>query len=224
VPTTSLERWLRPTEFLDHESPAVREFTGKVLDGVQDTPAAKAEALYYAVRDGVFYEVYGTDISRRGLRASSVIAAGQGFCLQKSVLYAAAVRAAGIPSRIVVTEVRNHLASDRMRRMVGGEVFVHLLNSVHLDGRWVRTTPVFNKMLCRLYGMATLEFDPRHDSQHHPFDREGRRTMEFLREHGEFDDLPYEWLLALMREKHPGMFHGDFTSGSGSLLHEAELP
>lgn len=218
---TPPDRWLSPTEFLDHESPAVRQFTDTVLADTPPTPAARAEALYYAVRDGIFYEVSGADMTRAGLRASAVLAAGQGFCVQKSILYAAATRAVGIPSKIVVTEVRNHLTSDRMRRMVGGDVFVHLLNAIKLDGRWIRTTPVFNKALCTLYGMATLEFDPGQDSQHHPFDRTGQRTMEFLRDHGEFDDLPYEWLMGLMRVKHPGMFTGDRTSEGGSLLHDA---
>ncbi|GAO13018.1 hypothetical protein NCG97_07260 [Streptomyces lydicamycinicus] len=44
--------------------------------------------------------------------------------------------------------------------------------------------------------------------------------MEFLREYGEFDDLPYEWLLDLMRSKHPGMFQGEATRGTGSLMDE----
>jgi transglutaminase-like putative cysteine protease len=215
-----LDSWLRPTRFLDHGSAEVQSFVKRALDGAGDTARDRARALYYAVRDGVFYEVYGTDMSPAGLRASAVVRTGRGFCVQKSILYAAAARAAGIPSKLVVTEVRNHLASDRLRQMVGGEVFVHLLNGVHVDGRWIRVTPVFNAMLCRLYGMAPLEFDGSRDSELQPYDRSGDRTMEFLREYGEFDDLPYEWLSALMRSRHPGMFDGARTAGGGSLLEE----
>jgi hypothetical protein len=216
-----LDSWLRPTPFLDHGSGEVRSFVERALDGAGDTARDRARALYYAVRDGVFYEVYGTDMSPAGLRASAVVRTGRGFCVQKSILYAASARAAGIPSKLVVTEVRNHLASERLRRMVGGEVFVHMLNAVHVDGRWVRVTPVFNAMLCRLYGMAPLEFDGSRDSEFQPYDRNGDRTMEFLREYGEFDDLPYEWLSALMRRRHPGMFDGARTAGGGSLLEES---
>jgi transglutaminase-like putative cysteine protease len=220
LPTPPLTPSLRPTAFLDHDTPTVQRFVATTTAGVGRDPQDLAAALYYAVRDGVFYEVYGADMGPGGLRASAVLQAGQGFCVHKSVLYAAATRAVGIPSRIVVAEVRNHLASERLRRMVGGDVFVHLFNAIHLGGRWITTTPVFNKALCALYGMDALEFDPTGDSQHHPFDRTGR-TMEFLREHGQFDDLPYDWLIALMRRKHPGMFTGDTTSGSGSLAAEA---
>jgi transglutaminase-like putative cysteine protease len=125
--------------------------------------------LYYAVRDGVRYDVYGADLSREGMRASAILEAGHGFCLHTSILYAAAVRAVGIPSRLVLTDVRNHLASDRLKQLVGGEVFhFHCLTAVHLHGRWIRATPVFNKLLCRLYGIAPLEFDGLSDSMHHP--------------------------------------------------------
>lgn len=217
----SAEPWLRATEFLDHRSVQVQGFVRAAVSREHRTPADKAVALYYAVRDGLFYEVYAADMSRAQLRASNIVEAGQGFCVQKSILYAACLRAVGIPSKLVVTEVRNHLASERLRRMVGGEVFVHMLNSAYLNGKWVRATPVFNKVLCRLYGMRSLDFDGENDSTHHPFDDGSSRSMEFVREHGEFEDLPYDWLLQLMRRKHPGMFAGSSTAGSGSLVDEA---
>ncbi|WP_105971359.1 transglutaminase-like domain-containing protein [Streptomyces geranii] len=217
---------LRSTEFLDHESPQIREFVAKsVQDSSAGDPVRQVVDLYYAVRDGLFYEVYGADLSRRGLSASSVLAAGQGFCLHKSVLFAAAVRAVGVPSRLVYADVRNHLASDRLKELVGGEVFFHSLTSVHLNGRWIRATPVFNKLLCRLYGMPALDFDGVTDSQYHPYDGTGAQgpsaQMEFLKEHGEFDDLPYEFVLDSMRRSHPRFLDGSGTVAGGSLAAEA---
>ncbi|MDH6128153.1 transglutaminase-like domain-containing protein [Kitasatospora sp. GP82] len=212
---------LRSTEFLDYEAPEIRSFVDRVIKDKDTSAREKAVRLYYAVRDDVFYEVYGTDLSRTGLRASSIAVQGQGFCLHKSVLYAAAVRAVGVPSRLVFGDVRNHLASDRLREHIGGDVFFHALTSVHLDGRWVKATPVFNKMLCRLYGMTPLEFDGTADSLYHPFDGDGRRHMEFLQMHGEFDDLPYEFVMSQMRAKHPKFLSGSGTVASGSLADEA---
>lgn len=226
-PTTGL---LEPTEFLDHDSPAVRGFVARVLgeggeggNGVGGAldPVERAVRLYYAVRDGVRYEVYGADMSRQGLRASSVVGRGSGFCVHKSILYAAAVRAAGIPSRLVYGSVRNHLASDRLKQLVGGEVFFHALTSVYLDGRWVKATPVFNKTLCRLYRIAPLEFDGLDDSLHHPHDQAGQRHMEFIEMHGEFDDFPYDTVLAAMREMHPRMFETPDRVHAGSLVADA---
>ncbi|MGW9453891.1 transglutaminase-like domain-containing protein [Streptomyces sp. NPDC055632] len=215
---------LRPTEFLDHGSAEVRAFVRDALPPGDPTPREAAVALYHAVRDGIRYEVYGADLSRRGLRASEVLRTGSGMCLHKSVLYAASLRSLGIPARLVLTDVRNHLASERLKRLLGGDVFTHHgLTSVHLDGRWVKATPVFNKKLCRLYRMAPLEFDGTADSLHHPFDERGRRQMEFLRVHGEFDDLPYDRVLADLRAAHPGLFRDGSADSfaDGSLVADA---
>jgi transglutaminase-like putative cysteine protease len=186
------------------------------------SPVEKAKRLYYAVRDGIRYEIYGVDISRAGLRASAVIRGGSGLCIHKSVVFAAAARALGIPARLVLTDVRNHLASPRLRSLVGGDVFhYHCLVSVRLEDRWVKATPVFNGVLCRLYGMAPLEFDGTADSLHHPYDERGRRYMEFLKIHGEFDDLPYELVTRGLRRAHPGLFADHNRTRSGALVDEA---
>lgn len=213
---------LAATEFLDHGQPPVRDFVQRALDGVGDAPIDKAIALHYAVRDQIHYEVYDADLSRSGLRASAIITRGMGFCVHKSIVYAAACREAGVASRIVLTDVRNHLASARLRELVGGDIFrFHALNSVHLDGKWVRATPVFNKLLCRLYGITPLEFDGRSDSMSHPYDTKGRRYMEFLHEYGEFDDFPYELVVEGIRAAHPKLFAGKYAITSGSLVAEA---
>lgn len=207
-----------PTEFLDYHHPRVREFVERAVAGA-GSPSQRAVRLYYAVRDGLDYEVYRQDLSRAGLRASAIVARGEGFCVHKSILYAAAVRAVGVPSRIVVSEVRNHLASPQLRALVGGDVFVHWLTSVYLDGRWLRVTPVFNKTLCRLYGMEPLEFDGSAEARLHPA-AEGEQ-MEFLAEHGEFGDVAYDELTAIMRSRHPAMYGASLVPGEGSLAMEA---
>ncbi|MER6698069.1 transglutaminase family protein [Streptomyces fimicarius] len=214
------------TDFLDYEHERVTAFVDKALKGIDRDaadPVDLAVALYYAVRDGIHYEVYGADLSPQGLKASAVISGGKGFCLHKSVLYAACCRAVGIPARLHYSDVRNHLASDRLRSYIGGDVFFHGLATVYLEGRWVQVTPVFNKLLCRLYGMTPLEFDGRSDSLYHPFDAQGRQSMEFLTDHGDFDDVPYAFVMENMRRKHPKFLDEDGTGtvGGGSLADEA---
>lgn len=212
---------LAETEFLDHGSPEVQELVRRTPEEGTATRTERAVWLYYAVRDSIRYEVYGADLSREGLRASAVLRTGAGMCLHKSVLYAAALRAIDVPSRLVLTDVRNHLTSERLVTLLGGDVFhQHCLTSVFLDDRWVRATPVFNRILCRLYGIDELGFDGTADSLHHPYDRAGRRSMEFLREHGEFDDLPYDFVLGSLRRAHPGLFASSTTFTSGSLTVE----
>lgn len=212
---------LRVTEFLDHASPEVADLvSGTVAAG--DDARQRAVKLYYAVRDGLRYEVYGADLSRDGLKASSIIRTGSGFCVHKSLVYAAALRRAGIPSRLFYGDVRNHLASPRLRDLVGGDLFrFHALTLVYLDGTWIKSTPVFNKTLCRLYRIRPLEFDGTTDSIYHPHDLEGRRHMELVHAHGDFPDFPYDLVVGGIREAHPKLFASQDRTTAGSLISEA---
>ncbi|MFC9690649.1 transglutaminase family protein [Kribbella sp. NPDC056951] len=218
----NLHELTRPTEFLDYETDEVQAFVDHAVKDRSADPTTNAIELYYAVRDGIFYEVYDADLSPEGLKASSTVRAKSGFCLHKSAVYAAAVRAVGIPSRLVYGDVRNHLASPRLIEHIGGDVFFHGLTQVHLNGKWVKATPVFNKMLCKLYGMEALEFDGLSDSLYHPY-AEGGGSMEFLTDHGSFDDVPYEFVIATMRAKHPKFLSGTGTVAGGSLAAEGTI-
>ena len=218
--TVDLNQLTRPTEFLDYETDEVQTFVDHAVKDRSADAVTTAVELYYAVRDGIFYEVYDADLSPEGLKASSTIRAKSGFCLHKSVVYAAAVRALGIPSRLVYGDVRNHLASPRLIEHIGGDVFFHGLTQVHLNGKWVKATPVFNKMLCKLYGMEALEFDGTTDSLYHPY-ADGGGSMEFLVDHGIFDDVPYDFVIDTMRAKHPKFLSGTGTVAGGNLAAEA---
>jgi transglutaminase-like putative cysteine protease len=209
------------TASLDYEDSIVRAFVDRTLAGRRGSPRENAVSLYYAVRDQILYDAYDADLSRDGLRASAVVSKGRGFCLHKSIVYAAACRSVGIPSRLVFADVRNHLASGRLRDLAGGDLFFHGLTSVWLDGRWIKATPVFNKTLCRLYRMAPLEFDGTADSLYQPYDAEGRRYMEFIKHYGEFDDFPYEMVMQRMRQAHPKLFSSEYMTAHGSLVEEA---
>lgn len=212
---------LAATDLLDYDSPEVEAFVARALGPDRPTAPRKiAVALYYAVRDGIFYEVYGTDISQAGLRASAVAEGHRGFCLHKTLLFAAATRATGIPSRVVGAPVRNHLSSVNLQQLVGGEVFLHWYNEVWLDGAWRKATPIFNKMLCRLYGLPPLEFDGRTDSLHHA--DTGGRSMEFVGAPQRFETPAYADILGLVRRMHPRMVtESGIVPGQARLIDEA---
>ena len=179
-----------------------------------DTLRERIEDLYLLIRDGIEYEIYGADFSRDALRASAIAHSERGLCIHKSTLFAACARALGVPSRLAFVDVRNHVASPRLKRYLGGDVVhYHCYAQVELDGHWHSATPVFSKRLCQLYRMTPLEFGgvlQENDGSH----------MEVVRKHGTFDDLPYERLVAGLRAAHPKLFEGTRVR-SGSLIAEA---
>jgi transglutaminase-like putative cysteine protease len=180
---------LSPTDLIDSGHPGIVDFVDRQARG--DSHLARAVALYYAVRDGFRYDPYRIDITPAGMRASAVIEKGYGWCVPKATLLAAACRAAGIPARLGFADVRNHLSTERMRALMRTDVFHwHGYTEIFLEERWVKATPAFNRELCERFGLRPLEFDGRSDSLYHPYDREGRRHMEYVAQRGSFDDVP----------------------------------
>ena len=180
-------------------------FARRVTDGVAD-PVARAVALYYAVRDEITYTAYCDFKSVETYRASGCLARGAGFCVGKAALLAATARAADIPARVGFADVRNHLTSPRLRRLMTTDVFYyHGYAELYLDGAWVKATAVFDKTLCERVGIRPLEFDGRHDALFHPFDASGRRHMEYVRDRGASADVPVVEIIEAFERYYPGL-------------------
>jgi transglutaminase-like putative cysteine protease len=209
---------LSPTALIDSDHPAVVEFAAGHAQG--DNDCARAIALYYAVRDGFRYDPYRIDLSPQGMKASTVLGAGYGWCVTKATLLAAACRATGIPARLGFADVRNHLATQRMRQVMGTDVFYwHGYTEILLDGTWRKATPAFNLELCARFGLLPLEFDGRSDSIYHPFDRHGHRHMEYVAQRGSYDDVPLRQMVGDFAVLYPAwrsqlevMLRGDFLA------------
>ncbi len=214
-----LQVYLQPTYFLDADHAAVRAFAEDTTEAAADA-LTRAVRLYYAVRDGLLYDPYSADASREGSRASAVLAAGRGYCVAKATVLAAAARAVGIPSRLGFADVRNHLATERLRRMMGTDIFYyHGFTELYLNDKWVKATPAFNIELCRKFGVLPLEFDGLSDSIFHPYDTQNRRHMEYINDRGHRADLPYEELHEALRRYYP---HMSEVPGGGDFHAEAE--
>ncbi|TWO71697.1 transglutaminase family protein [Caenimonas sedimenti] len=204
---------LAPAELVDASHPAVLAFASEHAG--EGTDRERAVRLYYAVRDGFRYDPYRVDLEPHGMKASTVLANGYGWCVPKAALLAAACRAAGIPARVGFADVRNHLSTARMRESMNTDVFVwHGYTEIWLDGAWRKATPAFNIELCDRFGLLPLEFDGISDSIYHPFDKSGQRHMEYLRQHGSFDDVPLDLLLEEFRRVYPRWLQGSATTGS----------
>lgn len=210
---------LKPTTLIDSDHPAVQAFAKQHGNGTSQRE--RAVALYYAVRDGFRYDPYRVDLSPSGMKASSVLAAGFGWCVTKATLLAAACRAAGIPARLGFADVRNHLSTERMRQAMQTDIFAwHGYADLWLDGAWRKATPAFNLQLCEKFGLLPLEFDGISDSIYHPFDRAGNRHMEYVRQRGTFNDLPLAQIVATFREIYSNSMPGDSSAGA---LHNADF-
>src|SRR5512145_840940 len=178
------EDYLKPTEFIDSDSPVIRGFAEKATADTV-TPREKAVKLYYAVRDTIYYDPYRIDPSRGAFRASTILGQGYGYCVAKAVVLAAALRAVDVPCKLHFADVRNHLTTERLKALMQTDTFFyHGYNDIFLDDRWIKVTPTFNLSLCEKFKVKPLDWDGVSDAVFHPFDLAGRRHMEYIKDHG----------------------------------------
>lgn len=198
--TATMAVYLAPAEYIDSGHPLV---TARVSELCATARARRdgARAVFYFVRD-LQYE--GGDFEDLGIyRASSVLAAGHGYCVGKAALCTALARAAGIPARIGFADVRNHLASPRLLAAMGTDIFAwHGYSQLFVGGRWVSVSPTFDPGACRRAGVAPLDFNGEHDAVLQSFDGTGA-TMRYLKRHGIFHDVPAQFLAAEMLRLYP---------------------
>jgi transglutaminase-like putative cysteine protease len=192
--------YLAPADYIDSDHPLVTA-RARELCGAAGGGSRAAQAVYYFVRD-LRYE--GGDFEDLEIyRASSVLAAGHGYCVGKAALCAALARAAGIPARLGFADVRNHLASPRLLEAMGTDVFAwHAYAQLFLAGRWVSVSPTFDAASCRRAGVAALAFDGEHDALLQSFGP-GGSTMSYIKRHGIFHDVPARFLAGEMPRLYP---------------------
>jgi transglutaminase-like putative cysteine protease len=206
-PTDPTTGTMTPGTFVNSDHPAVMAFAESHAPGA--TATERAVALFYAVRDEIRYDPYRLDLSPHGMKASTVLEVGHGWCVTKAALLAAVCRAADIPARLGFADVRNHLSTERLRAQMGTDVFIwHGYAELWLDGAWRKATPAFNVQLCERFGLHPLDFNGRDDSLYHPFDRQGQRHMEYVADRGTFDDVPLQQIIADLKSFYPAWLQG----------------
>ncbi len=200
-----MKPYLEPARYIDSAHPRVAAFAAANAGG--GTDRERAVSLYYAVRDQIRYNPFLDFSDDAVFRGSACLETGEGFCIGKAALLAACGRAAGIPSRVGFADVKNHLTTPALRARMGSDLFIyHGYTEFHIDGRWVKATPAFNRQLCERFRVKPLEFDGREDSIFHPFDADERRHMEYLRDRGSHADVPVEEITRAFREAYPVLY------------------
>ena len=216
-----MNEYLQPGRFIDSDHPEVIAFTERNRGASADL-REQAVSLYYAVRDQVRYNPYTFSRDPQTLKASHALSTGESYCVPKALLLAACARHCGIPARIGLADVRNHLATPRLLALLRSEVFaMHGYTELYLAGRWVKATPAFNLALCRVFKVEPLAFDGLSDSVFHPCNQQGERYMEYLQDHGQFAELPLELFFSHLAACYPHLFNDEALSLGGDLQREA---
>jgi hypothetical protein len=105
---------------------------------------------------------------------------------------------------------------------MGTDVFVwHGYAELHIEGKWVKATPAFNRSLCVRFGVPVMDFDGIHDAVFQPYDGEGKRYMEYLKDRGRFTELPLDELRAGFEAAYPTLMSEGRCDLSGRFEDDA---
>jgi hypothetical protein len=209
--------YLKPTEFFDFDKPKVRDKALQITKGLK-TQKEKAIALFYWVRDEIKYNMRLFIPSIKNyFKASKVLQKRQGFCVSKSILLSSLARVVGIPARIHLVDLINHLISQKIIDFMKTNVmYVHGFSEFYLNKKWVKLTPSFDKETAIKGGfLPMVEFDGEHDAVFPPYDINGKKFGEYVGDRGSYADLPLDDIEKVFKEKYP-LFR-ESLSGSVSL-------
>ena len=191
------KKYLSRTAIIDSDHKTIIEYAMDILGNGTKDPIKMAVKLYYAVRDGIWYDPYYPFYLPAHYRASNVLKSGRGYCVCKASLLCALGRARGIPSRVGFANVRNHLATKQLIEFLGSDLFVyHAFTEFYLEGKWVRATPAFNIELCKRHKVIPLDFNGREDSIFHAYNLENKQFMEYVEFHASYADIPVDTIVA----------------------------
>lgn len=216
------ETYLESTFFINSDHATVRQTAEKLAAGCE-TPNEMIQRIFYFVRDQIPYNMYAVCGKKEYYQASNIITAGNGYCIQKAILLTALARAAGVPSRLVLVAIRNHLTPPDVVELLGGDLFFpHGYSQVLLAGRWINIAATYDQPLCERIGAAVPVFDGYHDTLLPETDLLGRPFIEYVHQHGIYGDLPWDYIVEKMPDYYDERWKGWFGEEPASVRYKRD--
>ena len=130
-----MQEYVNPTELCDCDCEEIKRKADE-LTGNVDSPKEAAMKIFNYVRDQMLFGV-----SRVDEKASKTLKKGRGFCVTKTNLQVALMRATGIPARyhqVVLdkTSVKG-IVSDSYYKRLEGNIWFHPWCECYLSGKWI---------------------------------------------------------------------------------------
>lgn len=208
------EQCLAETQYIDVRAPAILDATA-TLGMASRSPVERAGAVFSFVRDRLRYR-FAAPLDPTAYVASRILVAGSGFCVQKALVACALGRAVGIPTALVLADLRDRSLSPTIVTALGTDVmFHHGLTAFHLDGAWRVADASLSPDLVTRKKYRQVEFDGRSDATLARTTEDGHAHAEYLAIHGLYADLPYDQMVAA--------FAAGYSRADAGLLAEMGL-
>ena len=190
-----LEDFLAPAPGVSCDEPELFDLARSIVRGSKNDVEAGVK-LFEWVRDSVRYSAYVPFWDIRHYQAATVLARGQGYCVQKAALLAALCRSLGFPARLAYADIENHLLGPKLADYLGTKIMTfHCFAEIYLGGKWVKATPSFERELCESQGWKLVEFNGRDNAMLPADDLSGRPHIKYLRSHFSSPGVPLDIIM-----------------------------
>ncbi len=197
--------YTKKTYYFDYDNPVIKKIIKDVehLTSQQDI----IEQLYLKVRDGWRYLPFNIGLTKEHFKASNIAKKPDGHCIDKAILYIACLRAFHIPARLHLAKVSNHIATERLEKVIGtNELAPHGLVDVFYNGKWVKCSPAFNKELCTIYNVDVLDFNGTEDAVIQEYNKDDHKFMTYIEDYGHFEDVPFDFIKETFKLNYPSLY------------------
>lgn len=200
----NLENKLKETDILDYNSEIIQRHLQKATH-TETTTQGKLIAWYLYVRDTWTYDPFTIYLNREKYVTSDIAQRKSAHCIDKSLIFISGARSMGIPARLHLAKVKNHIAAERIIQKVGtDELAPHGYVDIYFNNKWTKASPIFDKNLCKYLNVDPLDYDGNEDSIFQEYAKDGGRFMEYLEDYGSYDDLPLQRIKEIMMDVYPG--------------------
>ncbi len=195
--------YLQETYYFDFSDNAIQE----LVEGLKSLPThEQIGELFIKIRDGWRYNPFVIYMSKEKYKASFIVSNQEGHCIDKSSLFIAGLRALGIPARLRLAKVVNHIAAEGLTDKLGTHYIApHGIAEVYVNGHWLKASTAFNQTLCEKFNVDALYFDGTVDAMLQPYNRNDQQYMEYVEDYGHFKDVPYEFILETFKTQYPDL-------------------
>jgi transglutaminase-like putative cysteine protease len=198
-------KYTKETYYFDYSSPIIQSMIKDFSD-----LAPKEELihkLYLTIRDNWRYTPFNIGLTKADFKASNIAKKPHGHCIDKAILFITCLRVFGIPARLHLAKVSNHIATERLEEIIGtNELTPHGLVDVYYNDKWVKCSPAFNKELCNHYNVKVLDFNGTEDAVLQEYNKDNDKFMTYLEDYGHFQDIPYDFIVENFKSNYPGFY------------------
>ncbi|MBT8233889.1 MAG: transglutaminase family protein [Saprospiraceae bacterium] len=197
------EKYLSETYYLDFSHPNIQEII-KSIDHDNENQMSVLTNVFLKVREEWKYNPYHINLNQQSFKASQIAQLDQGHCIDKSTLLIACLRALGIPARIHLAKVKNHIAVEKLVEKFGtNELTPHGYVGVFINEKWMKISPAFNQSLCDKFNVEVLGVNENEDAIFQQYNNDGNQFMEYLEDYGHFDDIPFNFIINNLNQNYP---------------------